>query len=257
MEGAHFFFIIPFFFIFFGENYKQRAGRILAALGIRTDRPRVEFTRKAQDRTETYKKKISVVRIPDDKKLNELKSRYDPEYMKAILASILKTQQAIVDEQDKQDEQLGTPSKKNEEKGDNEKKVGTFHNNRPNCPNCPALDEEPAIADAQSDFSTSKEMRGEVAPVNLLPGKSNAEITKELIDEIREKLSTEKLILDGNPAPSFDKKDFQLYVHPTELSMKRFIHLKEIMQGFGFQYSSIQEPYGIRFIRKFGGVTND
>ncbi|HII82443.1 MAG TPA: hypothetical protein HA269_04055, partial [Ferroplasma sp.] len=119
------------------------------------------------------------------------------------------------------------------------------------------LDEEPAIADAQSDFSTTKEMRGYAEPINILPGKSNAEITKELIDEIREKLSTEKLILDGNPAPSFDKKDFQLYVHPTELSMKRFIHLKEIMQGFGFQYSSIQEPYGIRFIRKFGGVTND
>jgi hypothetical protein len=101
-----------------GENYKQRAGRILSALGIKTDRPRVEFTRKTQDRTETYKKKISVVRIPDDKKLNELKSRYDPEYMKAILASILKAQQAIVDEQDEQDEQLGTPLQKNEEKGD-------------------------------------------------------------------------------------------------------------------------------------------
>ncbi|WP_290704891.1 hypothetical protein, partial [Ferroplasma sp. Type II] len=95
-----------------GENYKQRAGRILSALGIKTDRPRVEFTRKTQDRMETYKKKISVVRIPDDKKLNELKSRYDPEYMKAILSSIFKAQQAIVDEQDEQDEQRGTPHKK-------------------------------------------------------------------------------------------------------------------------------------------------
>ncbi len=240
-----------------GENYKQRAGRILAALGIKTDRPRIEFTRKTQDRTETYKKKISVVRIPDDKKLNELKSRYDPEYMKAILGSISKAQQSIVDKQDEQDEQRGTPSKKNEEKGDNEKKVGTFHNNRPNSPNRPALDGEPAISNVQSDFSTSKEMRGDAEHVNVLPEKFNAEITKELIKEIRERLATEKFILDGNTGPSFDKKEFQLYVYPTELSLERFIHLKEIMQGFGFDYSSIQEPYGIRFIRKFGSVTND
>jgi len=243
-----------------GENYKQRAGRILAALGIKTDRPRVEFTRKTQDRTERYKKKISVVRIPDDKKLNELKSRYDPEYMKAILSSILKAQQAIVDEQDgqdEQDEQRGTPHKKNEEKEDNEKNGGTFHNNRPNSPNRPDLDGKPAISDAQGDCYTSKEMRRDTEPVNIPPEKSNTEITKDLIEEIRERLATEKFILDGNTAPSFDKEYFQLYIHPTELSMERFIHLKEIMKSFGFQYSSIQEPYGIRFIRKFGGATND
>ena len=135
--------------------------------------------------------------------------------------------------------------------------MGTFHNNRPNSPNRPDLDGKPVISDAQSDFSTSKEMRGDAEPVSVLPEKFNAEITKELIDGIREKLSIEKFILDGNTGPSFDKKDFQVYVHPTELSMERFIHLKEIMQGFGFDYSSIQEPYGIRFTRKFGGVTND
>ncbi|AGO61375.1 hypothetical protein FACI_IFERC00001G1395 [Ferroplasma acidarmanus Fer1] len=100
-------------------------------------------------------------------------------------------------------------------------------------------------------------MRGDAEPVNVLPEKFNAEITKELIDAIRRKLSTEKFILDGNTGSSFDKKYFQLYIHPTKLSLERFIHLKEIMKGFGFDYSSIQEPYGIRFIRKIGGVSND
>jgi hypothetical protein len=82
----------------------------------------------------------------------------------------------------------------------NKKKGGTFHNNRPNRPNRPDLDGKPAISDAQSDFSTSKEMRRNTEPVNVLPEKSNAEITKELIDAIREKLSIETFILDGNTA---------------------------------------------------------
>jgi hypothetical protein len=91
------------------------------------------------------------------------------------------------------------------------------------------------------------------APVETLPDTANYDINKDFIEKIRETLANEKFILDGNTGPSFDKKDFQLYVHPTELSMDRFTSLKAIMKGFGFKYSSIQDPYGVRFIRKIGG----
>ena len=94
-------------------------------------------------------------------------------------------------------------------------------------------------------------------PAETVPENANQEITKDFIEEIREKLETENFMLDGNHGLSFDKKDFQLYVHPTELSMERFIHLKEIMKSFGFQYSLIQAPYGIRFIRKIRGGVNE
>lgn len=111
-------------------------------------------------------------------------------------------------------------------------------------------------AKANEEAKRQEEKR-EPQPVETLPDTANQEITKDFIEEIREKLASEKFILDGNNGPSFDKKDFQLYVHPTELSMERFIHLKEIMKSFGFKYSSIQDPYGVRFIRKLGGAGNE
>ena len=108
-----------------------------------------------------------------------------------------------------------------------------------------------------NEAAKSQEENRESQPVETLPDTANHDITKDFIEEIREKLASEKFILDGNNGPSFDKKDFQLYVHPTELSMDRFTSLKAIMKSFGFKYSSIQDPYGVRFIRKLGGAGNE
>ncbi len=109
---------------------------------------------------------------------------------------------------------------------------------------------------AKNEKKSNQEEKKEPKTIETNTENLNREITKDLIEEIREKLAIEKFILDGNAGRSFDKKDFQLYVHPTDIPTDRFIHLKEIMKGFGFDYSSIQEPYGIRFIRKLGGVIN-
>ena len=111
--------------------------------------------------------------------------------------------------------------------------------------------------DMANEAAKSQEENRESQPVETLPDTANHDITKDFIEEIREKLASEKFILDGNNGPSFDKKDFQLYVHPTELSMDRFTSLKAIMKSFGFKYSSIQDPYGVRFIRKLGGAGNE
>ena len=108
-----------------------------------------------------------------------------------------------------------------------------------------------------NDGGKHHEEKKKAESVETLPDTANYDINKDFIEKIRETLASEKFILDGNTGPSFDKKDFQLYVHPTELSMERFTSLKAIMKGFGFKYSLIQDPYGVRFIRKIGGVSNE
>ena len=152
-----------------GENYKQRAGRILSVLGLKTDRPRVEFTRKGKgDKDETYRKKVSVIRIPDEKKLNELKSRYDPEYIKSILSTISQAHQSKLDEQDEQDEQIGNTPLKNGIENENkdailkdgkakkdEKNKGYSPVNRPNRPNRPASQDEATNHGVQNEKTLS------------------------------------------------------------------------------------------------------
>ena len=127
-----------------------------------------------------------------------------------------------------------------------------------NIPDGPVKDE---LAQDKEDIANEEAKRQEEKkgsePVETLPDTANHDITKDFIEEIRETLANEKFMLDGNNGPSFDKKHFQVYVHPTDLPLDRFTRLKDIMKGFGFNYSLIQAPYGIRFIRKIGGVSNE
>ena len=111
--------------------------------------------------------------------------------------------------------------------------------------------------DIANEEAKHQEEKSKQQPAETLPENANQEITKDFIEEIRETLETENFMLDGNHGLSFDKKDFQLYVHPTDLPLDRFTRLKAIMKGFGFQYSLIQAPYGIRFIRKIRGGINE
>lgn len=127
-----------------------------------------------------------------------------------------------------------------------------------NLPDGPVKDE---LVQNKEDIENEKlkhpEEKSKQQPAETLPENANQEITKDFIEEIRETLETENFMLDGNHGLSFDKKDFQLYVHPTDLPLDRFTRLKDIMKGFGFQYSLIQAPYGIRFIRKIRGGINE
>ncbi len=151
-----------------GENYKQRAGRILVALGLKTDRPRIECTRKGKNgEEENVKKRYSIVRIPDEKKLNELKARYDPTYIKSILSSILQVPHSTLDEQDEQDEHMeNTPPKDSDKKDKKYKKDrilkdgkpkkdvkgrGYSPGNSPNSPNRPASQTEAVNSSAQNE----------------------------------------------------------------------------------------------------------
>ena len=139
--------------------------------------------------------------------------------------------------------------------GNNSSVVNTTYEN---IPDGPVKDE---LVQNKEDIANEKAKRQDEKlkqqPAETAPANANQEITKDLIAEIREKLATENFMLDGNNGLSFDKKDFQLYVHPTDLPLDRFTRLKAIMKSFGFQYSLIQAPYGIRFIRKIRGGINE
>ena len=89
-----------------GKDYAKQTGKILLALGLKTDRPRLLATAKnKKGEDEQTKKIVSVVRIPDEKKITELRSRYDPEFVIAKLSGIERDQQTIlIDEIDEIDE---------------------------------------------------------------------------------------------------------------------------------------------------------
>ena len=100
-----------------GENYAKQSGKILSALGLRTDRPRLLVTVKNKKGEEEQTKKIvSVVRIPEEKKIQELRMRYDHEYVIANLSGMEQGQQAtLIDEIDEIDDMGSPPTKNNNE----------------------------------------------------------------------------------------------------------------------------------------------
>ena len=98
-----------------GEDYAKQTGKILSALGLKTDRPRITKTRKGRDgNEEEYTKRYSMVRIPDEKKERELRSRYDPDFVIANLSSIEQVPQTTLDDEDDEDDDLGGGTPKDE-----------------------------------------------------------------------------------------------------------------------------------------------
>lgn len=154
-------------------------------------------------------------------------------------------------------------NKETNETTDNRPDNSTLNSSRSNynIDNLPVGPVKDELVQNKEDIENEKlkhpEEKSKQQPAETLPENANQEITKDFIEEIRETLETENFMLDGNHGLSFDKKDFQLYVHPTDLPLDRFTRLKDIMKGFGFQYSLIQAPYGIRFIRKIRGGINE
>ncbi len=89
-----------------GKDYAKQTGKILSALGLKTDRPRITKTRKGPNgEPQEYTKRYSVVRIPDEKKVTELRSRYDPDFVIAKLSSIEQGRQTLLDDEDYEDDE--------------------------------------------------------------------------------------------------------------------------------------------------------
>ncbi|MEM3798099.1 MAG: hypothetical protein QXY74_06665 [Candidatus Bathyarchaeia archaeon] len=118
-----------------GKDYARQTGKILQALGLKTDRPRIEYkTNEKIDKGNLIvkKKQIKVVQIPDNKKLKELKSRYDVEYVTSILSAICQDfQTSVFNEFNEVNEKLIPPLN---EKSSNEKEEGVSKNDVPHRP---------------------------------------------------------------------------------------------------------------------------
>jgi hypothetical protein len=103
-----------------GKDYARQTGKILSALGLKTDRPRITKSGKGKDgEPQEYTKRYSMVRIPDEKKKTELRSRYDPDFVIAKLSSIEQGQQTILDDEDDEDDEKGRGTHNFNGKGDN------------------------------------------------------------------------------------------------------------------------------------------
>ena len=77
-----------------GKDYAKQAGKILVSLGLQIDRPRITRTRRgANGNEEEFTKQYRMIRSPNDKKIRELRSRYDVQFMNEILSSIEQSQQ--------------------------------------------------------------------------------------------------------------------------------------------------------------------
>ena len=110
-----------------GVNYAKQTGKILQSLGIRTDRPRVP--RKDKDGNEKIKR-VTVARIPNEQKINELKARYDLKYVEdELLPRIEKDIQASLDNDvNKDNEKVNAPQANDNEKGEKSEQASTNQN---------------------------------------------------------------------------------------------------------------------------------
>jgi hypothetical protein len=138
-----------------GINYAKQTGKILSALGLKTDRPRV--TIEGKDGEKDKNKRVSVVRIPEEDKLNELRSRYDPEYVNTVLSRISQTPQTSLDDEDYEDDEMGDRVKENKTDKENDLKVLSPLNDSPHSPLRPSDNlnnsQEPEESIVQNDFS--------------------------------------------------------------------------------------------------------
>jgi len=161
-----------------GANYAKQTGKILQALGMSTDRPRISM--KDKDGNEKLKR-ITVVRIPDLTKIKELRARYDPKYVEeTLLPSIEQDLQASLDEEVNEDYQKGnTPSSGNNENGQKSEQAGTNQNGKAHVDN--EDDEDAGKVNAPFSDSNNKRKEGEFkndSPLRPLRPDSSQELGK-------------------------------------------------------------------------------
>lgn len=154
-----------------GKEYSKQSGKILSTIGLRTDRPRITKTRNGTDgNPQNYTKRYSMVRIPDEKKIRELKLRYDPEFVIANLFSLEQGSNAILDDEDDEDDDIGSPPSINDGKNNNgdsklkdghskmsEKKIPPLPNDSPHRPDSPEFIRDNVNHDVRSVNYISEE----------------------------------------------------------------------------------------------------
>ena len=103
-----------------GKDYAKQAGKILASLGLQTDRPRITRVRRgANGDEEEFTKQYRMIRFPNDKKIHELRSRYDVQFVNEILSGIGQGQQEVLFQEFHEFHDMGSPPSKNDTKNDN------------------------------------------------------------------------------------------------------------------------------------------
>ena len=138
-----------------GVNYAKQTGKILQALGISTDRPRIST--KDKDGNEKLKR-ITVVRIPDQTKIKELRARYDLKYVEeTLLPSIEQDLQASLDNEVNKDNEKGnTPQANDNENGQKSEQSSTNQNGQVHMDN---EDEEDYQKGKPPSFSNNNEKK--------------------------------------------------------------------------------------------------
>jgi hypothetical protein len=138
-----------------GTNYANQTGKILSALGLKTDRPRIRIEGKNGEKDSN--KRVRVVRIPEENKLNELRSRYDPEYVNTVLSRISQAPQTSLDQEDREDREMGDRVQESKTRKESDLKVLSPLNDGPLGPLGPidntSNSQEAEKSDAQNDFS--------------------------------------------------------------------------------------------------------
>ena len=152
-----------------GKDYAKQTGKILSALGLKTDRPRITKIRKGPNgEPQEYTKQYRMVRIPEEKKINELKSRYDLEFVISNLSAIEQGQQENLFQEFQEFQEKGNPPSKNDTKNDNrtpdfqdgeakkeEKTIPPFQNDGTLGTHGTELKTEPINSDVQSENAVS------------------------------------------------------------------------------------------------------
>ena len=138
-----------------GVNYAKQTGKILQALGISTDRPRISI----RDRDGNEKlKRITVVRIPDQTKIKELRARYDLKYVEeTLLPSIEQDLQASLDNEVNKDNEKGnTPQANDNENSQKSEQSSTNQNGQVHVDN-----EDEEDAEKGNPLSSDNNEKGE------------------------------------------------------------------------------------------------
>ena len=135
-----------------GKDYAKQTGKILSALGLKIDRPRITKTRKGLNgEPQEYTKQYRMVRIPEEKKINELKSRYDPEFVIANLSSIEQGLQTKPFQEFHEFQDIGNPPTKNNNEDNDKKTDAPLQNDGTLGTHGTELKEEPANSAIQSE----------------------------------------------------------------------------------------------------------
>ena len=234
-----------------GKDYAKQTGKILSALGLKTDRPRITKTREDRDGNEReYTKRYSMVRIPDEKKERELRSRYDPDFVIANLSSIEQVPQTTLDDEDDEDDDLGKGTPKDEPENEigrgisqdgqsktDGKKDPPFQNDSPHSPLSPEVNADPVKSTVQIE-----------KPKSADPEDSG--ISEQEGNDLIETLRMNDYLTDVDSGLSIDRKLFKIgFTKGPQTTGDKLEDIKLIMAKWKFREASTGQYGPLWFVR--------